>query len=126
MSYRPATAGRPARVYVLEYRVGAKASRGLEKPLTRVVTVAATGGRQTLTMRPPDDIRAFWPDIVAEDSGLARLRFGVRARNSATAQAVFDHLRIDRTRDPLHWPVRTQRKRMRDLGKRYPRFEPMG
>lgn len=120
-SYRPATAGRPAGVYVLEYRVGAKAARGLEKPLTGVVTVAATGGWQTLTMRPLDDIRAFWPDLVAEDSGLARLRFGVRARNSATAQAVFDHLRIDRTRDPLHWPVRTQRKLMRDLGKRYPK-----
>ena len=29
---------------------------------------------------------AFWPDLVAEDSGLARLRFGVRARNGAAGQ----------------------------------------
>ncbi|GAA5033375.1 hypothetical protein [Actinopolymorpha pittospori] len=119
-SNRPATAGRPAGLYVLEYRVGAKAARGLEKPLTGVVTVAATGGWQTLTIRPLEDIRAFWPDLLAEDTGLARLRFGVRARNNATAQAVFDHLRIDRTRDPLRWPVRTQREIMHSLTKQYP------
>lgn len=120
-SYRPATAGRPAGVYVLEYRVGTHQARALETPLTGVVTIARTGGWQTLTMHPLRDIRMFWPDIVAEDSGLARLRFGIRARNGATGQAVFDHLRIDRTRDPLRWPVRMQGELMRRLGKRYPK-----
>ncbi|MFD2081593.1 CehA/McbA family metallohydrolase domain-containing protein [Actinopolymorpha cephalotaxi] len=119
-SYRPAMAGRPAGVYVLEYRLAAMAGRRLADPLTGVVAVASDGGWQRLTMRPVDDIRAFWPDLVAEDSGLARLRFGVRARNGATATGVFDHLRIDRTRDPLRWHVRTQRDLMRQLRSRYP------
>jgi hypothetical protein len=119
-SYRPATAGRPAGVYVLEYRVGTHASTGRDTPLTGVVTVAATSGWQTLTLRPLDDIRVFWPDLVAEDSGLARLRFGVRVRNGAAGAAVFDHLRITRTRDMLEWPVRTQRALMRRLAARYP------
>ncbi|MGW0229452.1 hypothetical protein ACWDWO_14135 [Actinopolymorpha singaporensis] len=119
-SYRPAMAGRPAGVYVLEYRLAATAGRRLADPLTGVVAVASDGGWQRLTLRPVEDIRAFWPDLVAEDSGLARMRFGVRARNGATATGVFDHLRIDRTRDPLRWPVRTQRDLMRQLRRQYP------
>jgi hypothetical protein len=82
--------------------------------------VAATGGWQTLTLHPTEDIRKFWPDLLAEDSGLARLRFGVRVRNNATGQGVFDRLRINRTRDALRWPVRTQQDLMHRLGKRYP------
>lgn len=119
-SYRPATGGRPAGVYVLEYRLGATTARAMDGPLTGVVTTAAGSGWQTLTMRLLQDVRAFWPDLVAEDSGLARLRFGVRARNGATGQGVFDHLCIDRTRDPLRWPVRTQGALMRGLGRDYP------
>jgi hypothetical protein len=119
-SYRPATAGRPAGVYVLEYRVGTEAASAWDTALTAVVTVAATSGWQTLAVRPLEDIRVFWPDLVAEDSGLARLRFGVRVRNGATAAAVFDHLRIARTRDLQDWPLRTQRSLMGRLAKRYP------
>lgn len=119
-SYRPATAGRPAGVYVLEYRVGDRSSRALDGPLTGAVTVRSSGGWQTLTLHPLQDVRRFWPDLVAEDSGLARLRFGVRVRRGATATAVFDHLRILRTRDPQRWPVRTQRDLMRRLRGRYP------
>ncbi|HEV7710923.1 MAG TPA: hypothetical protein VGP16_22225 [Asanoa sp.] len=118
-SYRPAIAGRPAGVYVLEYRVGGRASRSVEG-LTGVVAVRATGKWQTLKIRPLDDIHRFWPDVVAEDSALARLRFGVRARNNATGQGVFDHLRIKRTRDQVRWAVRKQRALMKRLGKRYP------
>ncbi|SNS59349.1 hypothetical protein SAMN05421812_10141 [Asanoa hainanensis] len=118
-SYRPATAGRPAGVYVLEYRVGGQASRTLRGELTGVVTVPATGGWQTLKIRPRKDIHTFWPEIMAEDSALARLRFGVRARNNATGQGVFDHLRIKRTRDQTRWAVREQRDLMKRLGRRY-------
>ncbi|MEV4539637.1 hypothetical protein AB0J82_38270 [Asanoa sp. NPDC049518] len=118
-SYRPAVAGRPAGVYVLEYRVGSRKSRALQNELTGVVTVPATGTWQTLKIRPRRDIRRFWPDLAAEDSALARLRFGVRARGNATAQGVFDHLRFKRTRDQLHWAVREQRDLMKRLGKQY-------
>ncbi|GIF63086.1 hypothetical protein Ais01nite_11210 [Asanoa ishikariensis] len=119
-SYRPAIAGRPAGVYVLEYRVGTQASRTVEGELTGVVTVPATSGWQTLKIRPRKDIRRFWPDLVAEDSALARLRFGVRARNHATAQGLFDHLRFKRTRDQLRWAVREQRDLMKRLRREYP------
>lgn len=119
-SFRPATAGRPKGLYVLEYRLGSEASRGLETPLTGVVTTVSTGDWQTLRMNLLDDVEAFWPDLVAEDSGLARLRFGVRARNNATAQGVFDHLLINRTRDPLVWPVTLQGELARRLAPQYP------
>ncbi|MBF8189741.1 hypothetical protein ITP53_29210 [Nonomuraea sp. K274] len=123
-SFRPETAGRPKGVYVLEYRLGTETSRRLETPLTGVVTTTSTGEWQTLRMNLLDDVKAFWPDLIAEDSGLARLRFGARARDNATAQGVFDRLRIDRARDrtgdPLKWPVKHQRELMRRLSKRYP------
>lgn len=119
-SYRPATARRPAGVYVLEYRVGSQPGRRLDGPLTGVVEVKAGVGWQTLEMNLLADVKAFWPDLVAEDSGLARLRFGARARHGAHSSAVFDHLVITRTRDQKTWPVRTQRQLMRRLGRRYP------
>ena len=119
-SYRPAINGRPAGVYVLEYRVGTTSARVLEKPLTGVVSVPVQNGWQTLTMPLLADVKSFWPDIIAEDSGLARIRYGIRVRNNATGQAVFDHLSITRTRDPLHWPVKTQRELMRAYAKQFP------
>ncbi len=120
-SYRPATAGRPAGEYRLQYRVGTAAARSLAEPLLGVVTVAATGGWQTLTLPLLDDVRRFWPDLVAEDSALARLRFGVVARNGARGQGVFDRLRFERdTRDVLVEPVRLQQDLARRLGADYP------
>jgi len=120
-SYRPATAGRPAGEYRLQYRVGTSAARYLAEPLLGVVTVAATGGWQTLTLPLLDDISSFWPDLVAEDSSLARLRFGVVARNGARGQGVFDRLRFERsTRDVLVDPVRLQRDLARRLRADYP------
>ena len=71
-SYRPATGGRPAGVYTLDYRVGSEPGRRLDGPLVGVVEVAPEDGWQTLTLRMIDDVRAFWPDLVAEDSGLAQ------------------------------------------------------
>ena len=119
-SYRPASGGRPAGVYTLEYRVGSEPGRRLDGPLVGVVEVAPEDGWQTLTLRMIDDVREFWPDLVAEDSGLARLRFGVRARNGSVGSGVFDHLVFSRTRDQLEWPVRTQRDVMRRLAPAYP------
>ena len=65
----------------------AATARVLEKPLTGVVSVPAENGWQTLTMPLLADIKSFWPDILAEDSGLARIRYGIRVRNNATGQA---------------------------------------
>ena len=120
-SYRPATAGRPAGEYRLQYRVGVAAARYLAEPLLGVVTVAATGRWQSVTLPLLDDVSRFWPDLVAEDSSLARLRFGVVARSGARGQGVFDRLRFERSnRDVLVDPVRLQQDLARRLGADYP------
>ncbi len=119
-SNRPATAGRPAGLYRLEYRVGVTAGESLPTPLTGVVTTEATGRWQTLTMRPVEDVRRFWPDLVAGDTGLARIRFGVRVRNGATGRVVVDRLRFDRGEAIVRTPVQTQRELMAELAERYP------
>lgn len=120
-SYRPATAGRPAGEYRLQYRVGEVAARYLAEPLLGVVTVPASGGWQNLTLPLLQDISSFWPDLVAEDSSLARLRFGVVARNGARGQGVFDRLRFERsTEDVLLDPVRLQQDLARRLADDYP------
>lgn len=122
-SYRPSVGDRPAGLYVLEYRVGSTASRHLDDPLTGAVTVTSTSAWQRLTITPIDDIRQFWPDVVAEDSGFARIRFGVRARNGARARGVFDRLRISRTRDRLRWPLQTQQDLLQRLAPGHPDVE---
>ncbi|MBM6402867.1 hypothetical protein JQN72_01225 [Phycicoccus sp. CSK15P-2] len=119
-SYRPATAGRPAGVYVLEYRVGGKPGRRLESPLVGVVTQEPSSDWQTLVLEPVEDVRALWPDLVADDSGVARLRFGMRVRGGAEGSAVFDRLRIERSRDLTAWPLETQRRLMEELAPQYP------
>lgn len=119
-SYRPATDGRDAGPYVLHYRLGPAPGRRLETPLLGVVEQAATGGWQTLALDPLADLRAFWPDMVASDSSLFNLRFGIRARAGATGAAVFDHLTITRTRDPLTWAPRLQDELMATYAASYP------
>jgi hypothetical protein len=111
-SYRPATHGRPAGNYVLHYRVGPTAMRVLEKPLRGVVQVKATGSWQKLTIDPVADMKLFWPDIQARDSALYDLRFGVRVRNGASADAWFRNVTFTRARykDPLQWGPDLQRE----------------
>jgi hypothetical protein len=111
-SYRPATHGRPAGNYVLHYRVGPTAMRLLEKPLRGVVQVKATGSWQKLTVDPVADMKLFWPDIQARDSALYDLRFGVRVRNGASANAWFRNVTFTRARykDPLRWGPDLQRE----------------
>ncbi|HVX44517.1 MAG TPA: hypothetical protein VHC49_11560 [Mycobacteriales bacterium] len=119
-SYRPSLGGRPAGLYRLRYVLADRSDRELESPLIGVIRVEATGEMQQLSIRPLEDIAAFWPDLVAEDSALPRIRLGVRARAGATAAGTFGQLRIERTRDPLHWPVRQQAELMRTLQPHYP------
>ncbi|MGB9376508.1 MAG: hypothetical protein WCB04_03240 [Mycobacteriales bacterium] len=118
-SYRPATAGRPAGQYALQYRVGAGGGRALEMDgLLGVMPVQVRPGWQRLRLRPVDDIAALWPDLVAGDSGLFRLRLLARARSGATAAGVFDRLRFIRAgrADPLD----LQRELVREYSPRYP------
>jgi hypothetical protein len=111
-SYRPATHGRPAGNYVVHYRLGPTSGRVLEKPLRGVVQVKATGSWQTLTVDPVADMKLFWPDIEPRDSALYDLRFGVRVRNGAAADAWFRNVTFTRARykNPLRWGPDLQRE----------------
>lgn len=119
-SYRPALHGRPAGLYRLRYVLADRSGRELETPLLGVIRAEATGDWQQISINPLADIAEFWPDLVAADSALPRIRLGVRARRGATAAGEFRRLRFERTRDPVKWPVRRQAELMAALAPGYP------
>ena len=53
-----------------------------------VVDLPAPAGWSTVDIRPVDDVRALWPDLVAEDNSLFRLRVGVLGTGSAAFRQV--------------------------------------
>lgn len=99
-SYRPATGGRAAGSYVLQYRFGGRQGHWTENGgLTGVIGLPARVGQwQQLALRPVEDHRILWPDTVAEDASLWRLRFGLGVEQGASATAYFDRLRFVRER----------------------------
>lgn len=120
-SYRPATAYRPAGQYTVQYRIGAGEGRFTEESgLLGVVATPAGAGWQRLTLRPVDDIAALWPDLVAGDASLYRLRISVRARRGATASAVVDRLRFVRRRRAGQRALNLQAELMDAYASRYP------
>jgi hypothetical protein len=101
-SYRPARAGRPAGQHHIQYRIGGPTGYSHEKRgLLGVVGLPAieAGSWHTITLDPRTDHAALWPDTVADDASLWRLRLGVQVRNGAPATALFDRLRFHRGRD---------------------------
>ena len=122
-SYRPATGGRPAGNYTVQYRVGPAAGRWTEGAgqLLGVVAVEAPAGTWTrLRMDLEADVAALWPDLVAGDSGLYRLRVGVRSRNRQAASVVVDRLRFLRSRREGNEPVALQGEMIAEYARRYP------
>ncbi|MGH3096240.1 MAG: hypothetical protein ACRDMV_09610 [Streptosporangiales bacterium] len=99
-SYHPASGGRPAGKYRLEYRIGhvSRTKRCTEgNGLIGVVERPLRGDAwHRLVLRPVDDIAKLWPDLVAMDNSLHKLRLGVRSANGAEARAVVDRLRFRR------------------------------
>ena len=145
-SYHPATGGRPAGQYAVCYEVGgdrpgvARRAEGLRG----VVELPAAAGRwQRLRLRPVDDLAAIWPDLVAEDNSLYRLRIGLTAGPVAplggtaravppggtahadpagsTARAVVDRLRLRRTERAGQAGLHLRDELMRRYATRYPR-----
>lgn len=122
-SYRPARGGRPAGQYRLEYRLGGEVGRWTEEGgLLGVIGLEAgaldTWRRLQLDLRA--DHAALWPDTVADDASLWRLRLGVLARNGAVAQVLFDRLRFERTRDLLGSGTTLLKGAIAEYRKRYP------
>jgi hypothetical protein len=122
-SYRPASGGRPAGYYKIQYRIGRKAGRWTENNGLLGV-VAKPAGAAYAWQRIVMDLRAdhalLWPDTVAGDASLWRLRVGVRARNGATARAVVDRLRFDRARKTPADGAALLRSLMSQYRDRYP------
>jgi len=120
-SYRPATSGRPAGQYTLQYRVGSQVGRFTEESgLLGVVATKPGVGWQRLELQPEEDIAALWPDLVAGDASLWRLRLAVRARRGATATAVVDRLRFHRERRRKQKALGLQAELMDAYAARYP------
>lgn len=120
-SYRPATAGRPAGQYRLQYRVGASAGRWTEDAgRLGVVGIAAGTGWQRLRMDLRADHAALWPDTVANDAALKQFRVGVRVHGAATAWAVVDRLRFHRGRRSVADGFELLRAAVTEYRLRYP------
>jgi hypothetical protein len=119
-SFHPATSGRPAGQYTLQYRLGDGGGPHLdENGLLGVVPLVATGSWQRLQLRIADDMAALWPDLVRGDAALQRLSIGVRARHGARARAVVDRLRF--LRDGRGRALALQSAMIQEYAGRYPK-----
>jgi hypothetical protein len=83
LSYHPAGGGRPAGQYQLTYRIGAAVAGRRADGLHGQVDVPAPAGWSTVTLRPVEDIGGLWPDLVATDNALHKLRVGVVGTGTA-------------------------------------------
>ncbi len=89
LSYHPASGGRPAGTYRLTYRIGAAAEIGWRADGREgQVDVPAPAGWSTVNLRPAADIGGLWPDLVAEDNALHRLRVGIVGAGTAAFREV--------------------------------------
>ena len=124
-SYRPALAGRAAGRYTLEYRIGASEGRWAEDEgrLGVVALQVQTGEWQRLSLNLQADVAELWPDLVSADTGLHRLRVGVRSRNAAAASGYFDRLRFIRTGRDGQQSITLQGEMIREYTERYPKVK---
>ncbi|MQA85780.1 MAG: hypothetical protein GEV03_14455 [Streptosporangiales bacterium] len=122
LSHHPAAADRPAGQYRLRYVLNGAASRSRRaEGLLGVVELPAPRGRwHRLTLPLVEDLRALWPDMVAEDNALTEVRLAVRARRGATARAVADRLRFRRGGRDGDGGLALHRETIRRLAERFP------
>jgi predicted metal-dependent phosphoesterase TrpH len=88
LSHHPASGGRAAGHYRLTYRFGPSTGERRTTGTEGIVEVPAPAGWSTVDIRPVEDVRALWPDLVAEDNSLFRLRVGVLGTGSAAFRNV--------------------------------------
>jgi hypothetical protein len=98
VSYHPASGGRPAGRYQLSYRFGQRAPGYDKQQLLGIVYRNVTPGHwQQVTVDPVSDIRALWPDLVAEDNNLFDFWLGATSQNTTLTEGYFDNLQFTRT-----------------------------
>ena len=99
-SYRPATGGRPAGSYELIYRLqpSATARTVTTSRTTVTITLPVPRGRQTVTLKPVNDIAAAFPDLGrrAEDNSLYGFWIGAGAPSRSSAEATFHRVDFSR------------------------------
>jgi hypothetical protein len=97
LSYRPAMNGRVADRYQISYRFGLDGPTRVAQGILGVVSVPVTTGQwNSVHLDPLADIKALWPDIVAEDNSSYDFYWGSTSRNGATAEGYFDYHRFNR------------------------------
>ena len=121
MSYRPATAGRPAGSYQMSYRVGTVPASRRSDGLRGTVTIPLPTGRfGTVTLDPVADAAALWPDLVAGDNVMMDLELGVQSDLRVPARAYFANLRFLRTETTGDRPLEVQAEMLEEYSTRYP------
>jgi hypothetical protein len=100
LSFHPERAGRPAGSYQLRYRVGGVTGPAhVAQGLLGVVDIPAEPGMwRRLTLDLVADVRALWPDLVAEDNSIHRLRVGLATRRGGTGRGSVRHVTFVRAR----------------------------
>ncbi len=122
-SIRPATSGRPAGRYSMQYRVGGRTGHWTEGDgLAGVIGLSAAPGAWTrVSLDLQADVEALWPDLVSGDAGLCQISVGVRARRGATAAGLVDRLRFERGgRGSSDAALRLRQQVMNQYAAKYP------
>ncbi len=100
LSFHPAGGRRPAAQLRLTYRLGGASGRvrRVAGPAGEVDLPVPAGGWSTVSVRPVDDVAALWPELVAADNAIHRLRVGLSTRGGAAGRAAVRHVTFVRAR----------------------------
>ncbi len=123
LSNHPPSGGRPAGRYQLSYRFGQRPAGYEAQQLLGIVHCPAVPNTwQQITVDPIADIRAIWPDLIAEDNALFELWLGAISQNGQTAEGYFDNLRFVRTRIAPDQVLATERSIKAAYAAQYPKL----
>lgn len=97
-SWRPATAGRPAGYYSIQYEIvpGSGGASHVTQGTKSFVTIPVqTGSWTTVTVTPSEDIAKLWPDVDNRDFALYKFSLNAVSTGDAVS-GYFGYLRINR------------------------------
>jgi hypothetical protein len=122
LSYRPATAGRPAGQYKLVYRFGGPVGRWKEGGgLIGVVRAPTPAAGSTQVLNPAKDVAAIWPDLVAIDNCFYGLSFVVRSpKRTAVADVRVASVTFTRSQSSAQSVIANQAAIVSTYRMRYP------
>jgi len=125
LSLHPAFGTRPAGQFQLRYRFRPGAARRVLENggLTGVVAAPAPPPGTVVRMDLTRDVRALWPDMLAQDNAFTALTLAVTSpRKGAVADVVVKDLRFERTQNDEASVVRNQQAVLAAYAPRFPRL----